>query len=192
MAALYKHARDGNVIHYILFFPDGTRAKKYRTSRDRRQAVLIHSDAEKLEVLSREMRITKEQIIYALHHNYINEDEAARLAQSKQLKPVCLNDLMIHYEQYARKHWNRRTQKSYLCTTELILDRIGNIPILEPETFQETVEKYVGSLNGSNRTKNIYLDRIRQMIGIGIEKRLLALSVNPAEKIKQKRYLTLF
>lgn len=184
MAAIYKHARDGHQIHYTVYFPSGGWKKKYRAVKDRKKAIRLLNDVERLEALSREMKLTKEQIIYALHHHYINESEAKDLACTDNLLPVSLNDLMPHYEAYARKHWNRRTQKSYLCTTQRILDAIGDIQIIDPEQYKDTVDKYICSLSVSNRTKNIYLDRIRQMIAIGIEKRLLPFSVNPIASIR--------
>lgn len=184
MAAIYKHSRDGYQIHYNIYFPSGGWIKKYRSVRDRKKAIILLNNVERLEVLSKENKLTKEQIIYALHHKYINEAEAKALAMTNSLLPVCLKDIMPHYEDYARKHWNRRTQKTYLCSTYRILDAIGDIQITDPDTFKDTIDKYIRSLRCSNRTKNIYLDRIRQMIGIGIEKRLLPFSVNPAASIK--------
>lgn len=185
MASLYKHTRDGHQIQYNVYFPSGGWKRKYRAVRDRRKATLAHNDVERIEVLSREGKLTKEQIIYALHHRYITEPEAKALAQTDAIMPVCLNDIMVHYEQYARKHWNRRTQRTYLSTTERILSAIGSEQITDPEAFNDRINIYIAGLNVSNRTRNIYLDRIRQMIGIGIEKRLLPFAANPAAQIKR-------
>jgi hypothetical protein len=54
MSAIYKHARDGHQIHYTIYFPSGGWLKKYRSVRDRKQAVLVHNDVERLELFSYE------------------------------------------------------------------------------------------------------------------------------------------
>ncbi len=68
MAAIYKHTRDGFQIHYRIYFPQGGWLKKYRAVRDKKKAYLMLNDIERIEILSQQMRLTKEQIIYALNH----------------------------------------------------------------------------------------------------------------------------
>lgn len=161
--------------------------EKYRSTQE--QAYVFLKEAERFEFFTKQGVYTDEDVRRGMNFRVLSEKEASKFLKTKAVTYVSLNDIFDLYDTYAKKHWGANTYKSYMSTTRKILKVLGDIKITNLEEYRKAVEGHVEEMSLedklSNRTKNIYLDRIRQMIGIAISENAFPFKDNPIDLIEK-------
>ncbi len=186
MAFMGKHKTSGWRIIYSLYAPTRTIPhEKYRKTKEKAHAFL--KEAEKFENYTRQRIYTDEDVRKAVNFKVLSEKEAHEFLRVQVVNYPSLKELLPFYQEYARKHWNQKTYDSYMATTDMLLNDIGDVVISNVGEFKKMVDDYVKVVGAkkelSNRTKNTYLDRIRQIIDVAITSNKFPFVENPVKFI---------
>jgi len=186
VAFVGKHKTSGWRIIYVLYAPTRIiEQEKYRRTKEKALAFL--KEAEKFESFTRQRTYTDEDVRKAVNFKVLTEDEAQEFLKIPVVNYPSLKELLPFYKEYAGKHWNQKTYDSYMATTNMLLNDIGNVAISNTSEFKKMIEDYVKDAGAkkklSNRTKNTYLDRIRQIIDVAIKANKFPFIENPVTLI---------
>lgn len=192
MAQLYPHARDGHQVTYYVYFPDGSRVRKYKTAKVKQDAIIIKADCDELEALSERGRLTPDQITYAVHRKYITPDEAAKLGKGQ----VCIaperatwKHMEAAYLRHVMKVGSESTRQIYPYVARAILrhfDGIAPISIRESDIDAFIVQRRKSGISKATINKQLSCLRIMFDYLVGIH----AIDRNPARSIKDFQDVT--
>ena len=186
MAYKGKH-KSGWRIRYKIYTP--TRIIEKETTRHTKEkANLCYKEADRIESFTMQGAYLDADVLRALKFDVISKEEAKELLKRTTIDYPTLRTLFPLYDAHAKKHWNSNTYKSYMATTNKILGEIGDIEISNEDEYNKAIVEYIEDIGNknklSNRTKNTYLDRIRQIIDAAIKAKQFPLKVNPIQSIE--------
>lgn len=80
---LYIHKRHGWQLVYTIYFPSGRSKDKFRYFSSKTKAVIAQQDAERLETLTSQGKLTRQEALYFANSGYISAKEANSIIQGK-------------------------------------------------------------------------------------------------------------
>lgn len=109
MSNLYPHKTRGWQILYGVHSLDGNKINKVRWAKSKAKAMAVYTDVTRLESISRQGALTRDEVVYALNKGYVNEKEAALLTRSRIAGKSGWNGLRKKYEDWSRAHCRKST-----------------------------------------------------------------------------------
>ena len=140
MPHIYPHKEHGWQIIYRVYFLDGSRKDKFRFRKNKKEALIVLTDVERLETLSRRRSLTKEEILYSLNSGYITEAEAEGLSGRRVSRVFTWLSLKIKYEQWSRSHCRAVTHQINTYRRDNIIDRLPEDP---RDVTEDTIDDYI-------------------------------------------------
>lgn len=187
MPALYPHKVHGWMITYTLYFLDGSSRAKHRYTKDRKKALLIEQDAERLELLSMKHRLSNEEALYFLHLKLIDKDELQRIVKEELplIDPQTVTWQLLGdvYKKHLKTAGTELTQKMYAYYLPFINAYFKDIAPLTVDT--EKIKDFIihcRDQKKSDATIVKYLQALRVMFDFLVDKKLL--KTNPARAVK--------
>lgn len=201
MATINKHASKGYQVRYNVYFNDHSRVQKYRYSRDKKKAHALYSNANHIEALTEQCRLSADQITSALNLKLINKEEARKLTPEGQFaalgdpSEVTWEQLMQYVVDHYRLHGSINTQKDYPYKAKKFIKRFGHKKPYLIST--DDVNEYVNEQARVNVKSTIQQDLIivTKMFEYFIEKGLSdfnpvkVVNLKGSGKEKQKRII---
>jgi hypothetical protein len=148
MPHLYKSKQHGFVIKYRVFFPDGTHRDKFKHRKKKIEAQQILADVTKLESLSRQRAIKKDEIKFCLNMGYLSIDEAQELSGTPDVNSFATwHELTLKYERWSREHCRPNTHSINLNRLYKIVDYFKDIS--PTNLTKERIEAYISYRKGN-------------------------------------------
>ncbi len=179
MPHLYKTTHLGWLVKYRVFFPDGTHKDKTKFRKKKLEAQQVLTDVTKLESLSRQRAIKKDEIKFCLNMGYLTKEEAQGLSGTPDINSFATwHELTLKYEQWSREHCRPYTHTCNLNRLYKIVDYFKDIS--PAELTKEQIKTYISF----RKNKGLHPDTIsKDLIIIRHLLDNISPDVNPARKI---------
>ena len=179
MPHLYKSKLHGFAIKYRVFFPDGTHKDKFKHRKKKYEAEQLLMDVTRLESLSRQRAIKKDEVKFFLNIRCLTKEEAQELSGSPDINSFATwHELTLKYEQWSREHCRPYTHSVNLNRLYKIIAHFKDIS--PANLTKEQIENYISW----RRNNGLHPDTISKDLII-IRHLLDGISsdINPARKI---------
>jgi len=142
MAHFYKNSKRGWQIKYRVFFPDGTHRDKIKFKKREIEAQQLFADVTRLESLSRQRSIKKDEIKFCLNMGYLSKEEALELSGTPDVNSFATwHELNLKYEKWSRENCRPYTHSCNLNRLYKIVDYFKDI--FPAELTKENIESYI-------------------------------------------------
>ncbi|MDY6864168.1 MAG: phage integrase N-terminal SAM-like domain-containing protein [Thermodesulfobacteriota bacterium] len=183
MPSLYHDARRKYYIIYKLYLPNGQIKKKTKYYKAKIEAKRALGEITIIEQAAKRREITKDKLLYALNHKYINEQEYKSFVSDSGAGGVTLNNYVNAYEQYSQANCMPYTSQENLKRLRRILSYFGNVDIAEiTETKIEEFKNYRINSGRAPNTINQDLHVLRRLLDFPVGQGII--KENVARKVK--------
>ncbi|MBI3585442.1 MAG: site-specific integrase [Nitrospinae bacterium] len=142
MPHLYNNSKRGSQVKYRVFFPDGTHRDKIKFRKKETEAQQLFADVTRLESLSRQRAIKKDEIKFCLNMGYLTKEEALQLSGTPDVNSFATwHELNLKYEQWSREHCRPYTHTCNLNRLYKIIDYFKDIS--PANLTKENIESYI-------------------------------------------------
>ncbi len=177
MPHIYPHKTRGWQIRYRVYLLDGKEIVKVRWAKNKSKAMAIYTDVTKLEPMSRQGALTREEAVYILNKGYVDEKEVALLTKARIAGESGWNVLRKKYEDWSRAHCRKSTHAVNMLRIGKVIEYVEG---KDPGEFTEDDAKlYIQKRKGSGakdwtvRHEQIVLRKLLDYLG----------GENPARKV---------
>jgi len=133
MPHLYSHKTRGWQIRYRVHTLDGNDVVKVRWSKNKSKAMAVYTDVTRLEAMSRQNVLTRDEVVYALNKGYVSEKEATLLTKAR-ITSKSWNEIRKMYEDWSRAHCRKSTHAVNMLRLGKV---IGYVEEKDPGEFTE-------------------------------------------------------
>ncbi len=185
MARLYIHKNRGWVIHYKIYFPDGSQKRKYKYYTVKTKALHALQDIEQIELRSMKNALTRDDLLYSIRAKYLTQKEAEAISGRTVIDPLfgALAEKLIERSKIENRDNTNRTDTGRI---QRLRDYFGdNTPVSEitTGTIEEYRTKRLDFVSASTVNKEIM--KLSQIFNIALS--MKAIETNPAREIKSLR-----